>query len=138
LTTQILPPTPIPGGCPRPSPQRTISIRFFPTRLLSSLLRRRFPRAQLPLPVRDFSAVTTTTLGRTSEAGGLGWGFTDTTHAAHTSGQGFTHVAHAAHAQRALGGAPHYDERDSHAPPHNSSLACVDCAHERIKLEEIE
>jgi hypothetical protein len=58
--------------------------------------------------MRDFPAVTMTTLGRTHEAGDLGCGFTDTARAAHTSGQGFTHAARAAH-----------------------------CAHER-QLEEIE
>jgi hypothetical protein len=63
-------------------------------------------------------------------AGGLGWGFTDMAHAAHTSGQGFTHTVCAAHARPVLSCTPHYDDRDSHAPPQNSSLACVGCAHE--------
>jgi hypothetical protein len=72
-----------------PSPQRTISVRFFPTRSP-------FPRTQLPLPVRDFLAVTTTTLGCTHGAGDLGCGFTNTAHATHTSRQGFTQAARAA------------------------------------------
>ena len=76
------------GAAPRPSPQRTISDRFFTTRSPSPRLRRRFPHAQLPQPVRNFPAVTATTLGRTHEAGGLGWGFIDTVRAAHTSGTG--------------------------------------------------
>jgi hypothetical protein len=63
--------------------------------LPSPRLRRRFPRAQLTQPVRDFPAVTASTLQRMHEAGGLGWGFIDMAHAAHTSGQGFTHMARA-------------------------------------------
>jgi hypothetical protein len=96
----------------------------------SPRLRRRFTHAQLPQPVRDFPAVTATTLRHMHGAGGLGWGFTDMAHAAHTLEQGVTHMARAAHARLALGGTPHYDDRDSHAPPQTSSLACVDCAHE--------